>query len=32
MVIESIKWGLIAAVIWFGIYHAATVIGITSLL
>jgi len=32
MVIESIKWGVIAAVIWFGIYHAATVIGVTSLL
>ena len=31
MVIENLKWGLIAAAIWFGIYHAATVIGITSL-
>jgi len=31
MVIENIKWGLIAVVIWFGIYHAATVLGITPL-
>lgn len=31
MVIENIKWCLIAAAIWFGIYHAATVTGITSL-
>jgi len=29
MVIENIKWGLIAAAIWFGIYHIATVVGAT---
>jgi hypothetical protein len=31
MVIENIKWALIAVGIWFSIYHAATVIGITPL-
>ena len=29
--IESIKWGLIAAVIWFGLYQVATTIGVTPL-
>jgi len=29
MGIESIKWGLIAAGIWVGIYQIATVMGMT---
>jgi hypothetical protein len=31
MVIEEIKWGLIAAGIWFGVYQVATAIGVTPL-
>jgi len=31
MAIESIKWGLIAAGIWFGVYQVATVLGVTPL-
>jgi hypothetical protein len=32
MAIESVKWVLIAAAIWFGIYKFATATGVAALL